>query len=247
MTDEPASQSCFQLRIGTRARILRAGQTIAAPLIAGLQPLRQDGIVAAIDPSVELGGALAITNWSREDWRLTLPDDERFKLPPGLRTRLVDGTSVDFGGVTGMIVFAPEDKGSLALEPLAAKPFHVSGRACWTKPELGAALAANWAEALRIVASPAPLADWLRTSLGDAVASEQLLELSRLTAAKSLTAADLLSLFLPRLDPSLPPIVAGQALTAARLVVLARAAGTDIAQLPAVLRLDHGLASNSRP
>jgi tetratricopeptide (TPR) repeat protein len=244
MTNEAERQPCFQIRVGAQSLVLASGQTIAASSIPGLQPLRHDGVVAAVAPSPELQGALAITNLSTEDWRMTLPGDERLKLPPGLRTRLVAGTTVDFGGVSGVIVFEAADPARLSGGQRAVKPFVFAGQAYWTKPELAVALAGNWSQALLVVDPPHALADWLRTGAGDAQASEHLLDLFRLDAYKSLTAADRLSLFLPRLDPSLPPFVAGGLLTADYVASLARAAGAEIANLPAVLRLDGGLGQH---
>ena len=121
----------------------------------------------------------------------------------------------------------------------AARPYRISGTDCWTLTELASALAANWDEAVKRVGRR-DVEPWLRDDLRDHDAFNHFLDLNDGQAFRSLDPVTKLSLWLPMLDPSLPPMVDGQKLTEERFLALAHAVAKGSSPWPTVLQPGYG-------
>jgi len=140
---------------------------------------------------------------------------------------------------------APTDAASVRTETgsRASRPYKIGMHECWTLKELATGLVANWNEAVERVGRRTDLEGWLRDDLHDQNSHNLFLQLNESEAFQKLDAAAKLSLWLPMLNPSLPPMVNGCALTREeQLLKLARDSLTDPSRWPVVL--DQGLGEH---
>lgn len=112
-------------------------------------------------------------------------------------------------------------------------------RTCADRRELAAAMCAHWEDAKRDLTRLTMLHEWL-VQHGEHNAARWLRDLGEQAEFRALDAGAKLSLFLPVLDPSLPPVVDGQSLTRPLLLELAVAAQNGRAAWPAVLQPGYG-------
>ena len=136
------------------------------------------------------------------------------------------------------ILKAPTDAASVRSESglRARRPYNIGMHDCWTTKELATGLVANWSEAVERIGRRAELEGWLRDDLGDKNSHDLFRNLNESEAFQGLDAAAKLSLWLPMLNPSLPPMVNGCELTQEeQLLKLARDGLTEPSRWPAVL------------
>jgi RsiW-degrading membrane proteinase PrsW (M82 family) len=93
----PAAFTPMSMQIGERTIPLYAGAALNAQSVPGLAAGAPDGRVALVEPNPKDAHILGLRNLSRQNWNVTLPDNQRIEVPPGKAMRLQSGARIDFG------------------------------------------------------------------------------------------------------------------------------------------------------
>ncbi len=99
----PQPRAPFSLKLKHRSIPLNKGVQLRGRDIAGLNAMRNDGVVAEVNSNPKDPNILGLHNCSTQVWMATLPDGTQRRIEPDRNLKLAVGTKINFGSGQGVI------------------------------------------------------------------------------------------------------------------------------------------------